>query len=66
MGARPLLRVIDDKIKKPLSREMLFGRLINGGIVQVDFVKDELIFEYLDPLPITKDEQLIDENVSED
>ena len=42
MGARPLQRVIDNDIKKPLSKEMLFGDLKDGGIVQVD-VKDESI-----------------------
>ena len=42
MGARPLQRVIDNDIKKPLSKEMLFGDLKDGGVVQVD-VKDEAI-----------------------
>jgi ATP-dependent Clp protease ATP-binding subunit ClpA len=36
MGARPLARVIENEIKKPLSREMLFGSLKNGGVVEVD------------------------------
>lgn len=36
MGARPLSRVIDRDIKKPMSREMLFGSLKNGGVVEVD------------------------------
>ncbi len=35
MGARPLQRTIDEFIKKPLSKEILFGRLVNGGIVEV-------------------------------
>lgn len=35
MGARPLQRTIDDCIKKPLSKEMLFGKLSNGGIVEL-------------------------------
>ncbi len=39
MGARPLGRVIQDKIKKPLSEELLFGDLQEGGDVKVD-VKD--------------------------
>jgi ATP-dependent Clp protease ATP-binding subunit ClpA len=34
MGARPLARTIKDKIKKPLSRDMLFGGLKNGGIAR--------------------------------
>lgn len=36
MGARPLARIIDQEIKKPMSREMLFGSLKSGGIVEVD------------------------------
>jgi len=46
MGARPLGRVISDKIKKPLTDEILFGALKNGGSVKIDFTKDEFIFEY--------------------
>jgi len=43
MGARPLSRIIDNKIKKPLSREMLFGRLKNGGNVVVDVQDRDVI-----------------------
>jgi ATP-dependent Clp protease ATP-binding subunit ClpA len=43
MGARPLSRIIDNKIKKPLSREMLFGRLKNGGTVLVDAINRDVI-----------------------
>ncbi|OUR70669.1 ATP-dependent Clp protease ATP-binding subunit ClpA [Arcobacter sp. 31_11_sub10_T18] len=46
MGARPLGRVISDKIKKPLTDEILFGALKNGGSVKIDFAKNEFIFEY--------------------
>lgn len=35
MGARPMARVIQDKIKKPLSRLMLFGDLKNGGTISI-------------------------------
>ena len=35
MGARPLARVIDNEIKRPLSRQLLFGDLKNGGNVKV-------------------------------
>ncbi|MDD2781013.1 ATP-dependent Clp protease ATP-binding subunit ClpA [Sulfuricurvum sp.] len=45
MGARPLSRVISDKIKDPLVDEMLFGRLAQGGKVSVDYA-DELLFDY--------------------
>ena len=37
MGARPLQRVIDKEIKRPLSRELLFGKLKNGGSLTVDY-----------------------------
>jgi ATP-dependent Clp protease ATP-binding subunit ClpA len=46
MGARPLDRLIHDKIKKPLSEEILFGKLENGGKVTIDIKDDELVFEY--------------------
>jgi len=34
-GARPLSRLIQEKIKKPLAEELLFGRLTNGGVVRI-------------------------------
>jgi ATP-dependent Clp protease ATP-binding subunit ClpA len=41
LGARPLKRIIQEKIKKPLSREILFSKLgLAGGTVKVDFVKE--------------------------
>jgi ATP-dependent Clp protease ATP-binding subunit ClpA len=46
MGARPLLRVIRDKIKEPLTNEILFGNLKDGGEVKVDFKDDEFKFTY--------------------
>lgn len=45
MGARPLSRVISEKIKDPLVDEMLFGRLVQGGKVSVDYT-DQLLFDY--------------------
>lgn len=45
MGARPLSRVISDKIKNPLTDEILFGKLKKGGIVKIDF-KDKFIFDF--------------------
>lgn len=41
-GARPLQRVIDREIKRPLSRQMLFGDLKNGGRVTIDFRENEI------------------------
>src|SRR5665213_985522 len=48
-GARPLARVIQDNIKKPLADEILFGKLKDGGTVRIllDREKDELAFEFL-------------------
>lgn len=40
-GARPLSRVIQENIKKPLADEILFGKLDKGGLVQVDVNMDE-------------------------
>ena len=44
MGARSVKRIINDELKKPLSREMLFGRLNAGGKVSIDI--DEKGFSY--------------------
>jgi ATP-dependent Clp protease ATP-binding subunit ClpA len=61
MGARPMARVIQEHIKKPLADEVLFGKLKGGGHVRVVLVKDEAVsglelekigFEFLDG-PIT-------------
>ena len=50
-GARPLTRFIQEKIKKPLAEELLFGNLTKGGIVRVTLDGDELAFEYIAPPP---------------
>ena len=47
MGARPLNRVITDNIKKPLSKEMLFGKLKDGGAVMVTVKNNKLDFQYM-------------------
>lgn len=44
LGARPLERVIAELVKQPLSDEILFGRLKNGGIVSVDYDHTTLCF----------------------
>jgi ATP-dependent Clp protease ATP-binding subunit ClpA len=54
MGARPLQRVIDEQIKKPLSREILFGSLANGGIVELSVDGTELKLNIVDILPVSK------------
>ncbi len=45
-GARPLARVIQEYIKKPLAEELLFGKLVGGGSVKVTFKDGKLDFEY--------------------
>lgn len=58
MGARPLARLIQEKIKKPLSEELLFGKLKNGGLVRIDIDEkdaEKLAFFFEPPLPkVTK------------
>ncbi len=46
MGARPLQRVVNDYIKKPLSKEILFGKLVDGGLVTIKIVDDRIEFVY--------------------
>lgn len=46
MGARPMGRVIQDNLKKPLANELLFGSLVNGGTVKVDLKDESLEFHY--------------------
>ena len=48
-GARPLGRVIQEHVKRPMSEEVLFGRLEKGGRVTVDVVDGEVVFEYEEP-----------------
>jgi ATP-dependent Clp protease ATP-binding subunit ClpA len=58
MGARPLSRLIDEKLKSPLSRRVLFGDLVDGGRVTVTVVDDELAFEITEIVkPLTKEEK---------
>ena len=44
MGARPMARLIQEKIKKPLAEDLLFGRLANGGHVRIEVENDALVF----------------------
>ncbi len=45
MGARPMARVIQQHIKKPLANELLFGELVTGGQVRIRVEGDDLAFE---------------------
>ena len=49
-GARPMARLIQDKVKQPLAEELLFGKLAHGGEVHVS-VKDEKLSFELTPAP---------------
>jgi ATP-dependent Clp protease ATP-binding subunit ClpA len=61
MGARPLQRTIDEMIKKPMSREILFGKLVNGGVVEVNVENEQLKLNIVDVLPVSKT-KVADEN----
>ena len=49
-GARPMARLLQDKVKQPLAEELLFGKLAHGGEVHVSLKEDALSFE-LTPAP---------------
>lgn len=48
MGARPMHRLIQEKIRKPLADELLFGKLANGGFVRIDWdaAKEEAVLKF--------------------
>lgn len=48
MGARPLARIIQEKVKRPLAEEILFGKLSKGGLVFIDYDGSALTFSYQD------------------
>jgi len=54
MGARPMARVIQEKLKKPMANELLFGELVEGGSVEVGLDNEELSFKYV-PFNQTED-----------
>ena len=62
-GARPLARVIQENIKKPLAEELLFGKLAKGGNVKVSVADDKLTFIYPDPPPTDHEEEKVPEMV---
>jgi ATP-dependent Clp protease ATP-binding subunit ClpA len=65
MGARPLQRTIDEMIKKPLSKEILFGRLTNGGVVEIGASNDTLTLTYPEILPVIQNEPTSEETESQ-
>ena len=62
MGARPLQRTIDEHIKKPLSKEILFGKLVNGGVVEITVENNNLKLNYVEVLPIKEINDAATEN----
>ncbi len=67
MGARPMLRLIQNKIKKPLAEDILFGRLISGGDVNVTVNNDDICLDITPsatmPIQREDDEDLKEENL---
>jgi ATP-dependent Clp protease ATP-binding subunit ClpA len=57
MGARPMARVLQEKIKRPLADELLFGKLVKGGRVGVDVVDGKIVLDVQEEpeklLPVT-------------
>ena len=69
-GARPLARVIQEHIKKPLAEQLLFGSLINGGIVRIKVEGEgeasKIGFEYLPADPAKKPKAQVEEEDDDD
>ena len=63
-GARPLARVIQEHVKKPLAEELLFGKLAKGGVVRVSRDGDKLAFTYIESpgprLPAPKEPEYVE------
>jgi ATP-dependent Clp protease ATP-binding subunit ClpA len=47
MGARPMARIIQEKIKKPLAEELLFGKLVHGGHIIISEKNDDIHIEIM-------------------
>lgn len=61
LGARPLSRIIDNEIKSPLSRRVLFGDLVNGGKISIS-IEDEEIKFLVNPYEITTEPEIIEKD----
>ena len=61
-GARPLARIIQEHVKKPLAEELLFGKLVKGGVVHVRVQGDKLAFTFEEapPQPSRKEPELVE------
>jgi ATP-dependent Clp protease ATP-binding subunit ClpA len=51
MGARPMARVIQEYIKKPLAEDILFGRLAKGGDVRITVSEGKLVLDLAELVP---------------
>jgi ATP-dependent Clp protease ATP-binding subunit ClpA len=56
MGARPMARLVQEKLKKPLVDELLFGQLMKGGVVQVTEKNEEIVLTFGDAKLLTQEE----------
>ncbi len=45
MGARPMARIIQDSIKRPLADELLFGKLVDGGRIDISVSDNKLVLD---------------------
>lgn len=69
-GARPLLRLLEEKVQTPLASEMLFGRLHHGGAVRLGMESDTLTLtwpqekEVVVPMPVSVSHPSIENNQS--
>jgi ATP-dependent Clp protease ATP-binding subunit ClpA len=61
-GARPLARIIQEHIKKPLAEELLFGKLVKGGVVHVQVKEGKLVFRFEEapPQPSRKEPEFVE------
>jgi ATP-dependent Clp protease ATP-binding subunit ClpA len=59
MGARPMQRLIQDTIRRALADELLFGRLVNGGRLEVDLDPQGEVTLSIQPMEISDGERLI-------
>lgn len=62
MGARPLQRVIDKEIKRPLAKLMLFGDLKDGGALTIDSKDNKLVLTVKPKVKVTDEVTVIDSN----
>ncbi len=62
MGARPMQRAIEQYIKKPIIDEILFGKLVNGGLVKVNVINKKLNFNIESRLPLLTNSNTLNSN----